>query len=1351
MATTLDNLDVRVYLDYPQERKSRFGPYVFATDGAHLDDSTAVNCIIDPVTQSVFGTPLPMTASWKTTFSGKYARIQKSEYTFSSPATSSDWLDFDYYGTGDTYLISGSSNAAKQAASVKLTSGVKRNEALFFSYSKLEKQENNSQYLFKLYWQASAFPIYDTILMFRSDGGCDVFRGYNTKESTITFTTGSTTLTGTNTLFNDNTATGDKLQAGSKIYTSAGEYVGTVSTITNNTTIVLTALPKFAGTSLNWFATGTTDDSVFIKKVKSYGRTEQNFNANRTLTTNRSPNSNFNDVYIIPCRGKDLLVMGSNGLNFCHTFDDLDDPYPPKNTINDTVNTDVSNNVTSFPVILPSGDFAVVVSTGKLMFQLARLNFLVNYSIKSQPIDIVNEVFPNSGLFFQGSAPTNRTFRCDYSTDNTLRKQIKLISGANLSTIPVNSRIYLQAQTQTNSNTQFAMYLAGTVASNTVDTITLNSTSDFFTNDIGDVYAATVPPKTGTITCSTSSSIITGVGTAFNTEVVVNDWLFDNQDRVIGQVKSITSNTSLTLYDNPLFTISTGVGYWVNLPNLNLLYNNINVEFTSNANSTLNDRNTSTNLTIVDDFGNDGGINPRAVFAPNKTRRLKFTATNNINSGSTYAANTTAVIYSADTVLVFNNEVLNNTAIDITSAIEQLNVQRLDDGGMEIGFSARKQTLSDLGVTKPDILGNRAIKITLKPRGVIYNEVTLFEGFLEPPDIDYIQGVNYDKYALLSYKGYDKKKALYNVYFSQAPSFEDSLGFNDLQTILDYNLLFGGFNNNGLFVPKINYKDTKIYNFSFDANRMNSAGQYSSLLVPNLGDTVGSFLEKIRNDILNNFTLVSKYNWSFDNLRQKFINTPSLNLEYNYKKSSSSLMTLYLNENTANSLGSIPIDKAYKRTIRGMKKTYQSPEANKITVIGIDKNNNNRISITKMNTNNSDPYLSVANRSNDWVGETKEFVISNPDYSSLKIVENANNQFFERLSNGREILEFTSDFLTYLDTTDTFELNTEYYKQGLVKWTSGSTTVNGAATYFKTQFTAGDKIYAITQQPTQTVTLIGTISSISSDTSLTLTSAPVASGSSSYVTNKVLNGTITTLSYSTGVTGVGTNFTTQFTAGDKIYVATTGEFLGTIASITNDTNLILTANPGSSLTNVNYSKLQSYKFLNEFNYIDKNDTIAVSDLSGNLTYYKINSWSLDFVKDYTNATADEVIVRNCNYQAEKTTISSNVDIFELSRNNDDYNNINNAVTGNKLYIGHSTKPLVFAGSKFKNFTMALISPPSGATLMETASDNSIGATSIEYTPVSAQENQIITLQLQITPEGQSPVNFYYKVRVFPTL
>ena len=65
-------------------------------------------------------------------------------------------------------------------------------------------------------------------------------------------------------------------------------------------------------------------------------------------------------------------------------------------------------------------------------------------------------------------------------------------------------------------------------------------------------------PGTGTITASTSSTTVTGSGTAFTTELAVGSALYNSQDVLIGSVASIASNTSLTLTANSGVAVAAG-------------------------------------------------------------------------------------------------------------------------------------------------------------------------------------------------------------------------------------------------------------------------------------------------------------------------------------------------------------------------------------------------------------------------------------------------------------------------------------------------------------------------------------------------------------------------------------------------------------------------------------------------------------------------------------------------------------------------------------------------------------------------------------------------------------------------
>lgn len=65
---------------------------------------------------------------------------------------------------------------------------------------------------------------------------------------------------------------------------------------------------------------------------------------------------------------------------------------------------------------------------------------------------------------------------------------------------------------------------------------------------------------TGTVTCTTGSKTVTGVGTAFDTQLKVGSILKDNSGATVGVVAAIASATSLTLEENALVAI-TGAAF----------------------------------------------------------------------------------------------------------------------------------------------------------------------------------------------------------------------------------------------------------------------------------------------------------------------------------------------------------------------------------------------------------------------------------------------------------------------------------------------------------------------------------------------------------------------------------------------------------------------------------------------------------------------------------------------------------------------------------------------------------------------------------------------------------------------
>jgi hypothetical protein len=86
-----------------------------------------------------------------------------------------------------------------------------------------------------------------------------------------------------------------------------------------------------------------------------------------------------------------------------------------------------------------------------------------------------------------------------------------------------------------------------------------------------------VSSGTGTISVSVLSSTVSGTGTSFLSQILVNEILFANIAGVstyIGRVKSIQSNTSLTLYNDWIFGTASGLSFTVYKKNTKTILTN---------------------------------------------------------------------------------------------------------------------------------------------------------------------------------------------------------------------------------------------------------------------------------------------------------------------------------------------------------------------------------------------------------------------------------------------------------------------------------------------------------------------------------------------------------------------------------------------------------------------------------------------------------------------------------------------------------------------------------------------------------------------------------------------------------
>ena len=1286
MPTGLEELDLKVYIDYPQQRQNRRGPFVFATDGTQVDAGTKVNCIIDPVTLSVFGTPLPMTNEWKANFSNHYARYSKTDFTF---VNAIKWRQYTYYGNGDYYIISNSELTADQQSPVELNGGVARNEALFFSFSKLQKKNSDTKALLTLSWDNDDNKDKNTKLVFNADGSCDVYRGFVPLSGSIIAQTTGTAITGIGSKFLS------QFLPGNKIYDVYGRLLGTVASVTNDLLLNLSANSTF-----DYVGSYSKGNPL---KVQSYSRTESNYSQGRPVSTVANPNDQYNDVYIIPMRGRDLLVLTSFGLNFCHTFADINDPDPPANinVYNDDAPTVNSTNGTSVPIILPSGKFTININQGKIGFQLAKLYFRSNWSIESQTITTPSAPPPTPTILTgglsvdQGSISVTGTGTL-FTSELAVGDRISYIIG------------------------EIGGIVIGSVANIISDTsLELAFPSQYKLTNFTYYKERSL---TGNFTFTQNNNAVTGSGTLFTTELVKGDYLYDNNNNLIGIVDNIASNTSLTLYSGSNITGVNQTPIWKNINIWYSLFQNLQAEIYGQVFPTSTET-LSLKCEIIDIAGNLLPFNNKQTFF-----KIKISQTCS-DTSSVASTDYGVAFYSIDQMYYLKNELTSNSTVEIKSALESFSLSRNETGELTLNMSARKQLLEDLGVVKPEILSNRPIKVDLLPRfpplltglisfygteiiygqntlfteelspgytiylndgtpiGIVnyivddtelallsnfiggtleyveytdtplYDPITIFEGYLDSPEIEYIYGENYNKYSLLTFSAIDKKQHLNTSFFSVAPNFDSK---RLTQTITESILLAGQGNNDyNILTCEV---DPTINTYQVPINRNNSNGQYNFVI--NLGDSSGGFIEKLRSDYAQNFTFYAKGQWNPLFLKQdgwKFSTVFRLK-DLDYILAQSPFVSLYLNEISAQNDGGIPIYESYKRTIRKMSKTYETPEANRIIIVGLDKSNGARIEYLKDDEASQNPETYPVNRPDNWLGDIYPFVMINDKFNSFTDVKQAGDQFFAKLSPGRELLEFECDLLTYFNNTSRFT------------------------------------------------------SSIATP----------------------LLGTITCSTSSPTVIGISTDFVAELQVGESIY-DNTGNFIGIIQSINTTSDLTLVSNAAvNHVTDVAYNNF-TY-FLNQYDYIDIGDVIYVNDLENNAETYEIIDWSFNAVREYIDPGITDIVVRSAKYRAKKVTIpTNNPPIIAYAFN--EIPSANQWIITTNFDLELKIAAVI---GQYETGSFSLSNQPTGMVI-----NSSTGL--ITWTPGPSDNNQIYEDIVVNVFDGTDTTQYKFSIRVYPTI
>lgn len=370
------------------------------------------------------------------------------------------------------------------------------------------------------------------------------------------------------------------------------------------------------------------------------------------------------------------------------------------------------------------------------------------------------------------------------------------------------------------------------------------------------------------------------------------------------------------------------------------------------------------------------------AYTPNGTIdqvRLKV-ALGGINTGS-YG------VYEVDQVYDPAPSSTYNGTVDITCDIESLSLSVNEDGRTTVDLAARRGELVSSGVQQPGQTSDRPIRIAVGDGAVTPTWIDVFRGSLTSPQIEYAQGDTTLKRALYRYSGQDRSRDFDLAYMVESFPY-DGLAIDvviaDLMEVAGYSYATDASVDSSAFVVPYS---TNI-----------SKGQYA--LTPDYGDTVGGLLDKLQTEYFATWvkgwmptTSGYKYIWRDVN---NAATTP--------------VVTLY--QSYANALtAGVPASLAGKRVVRRMSLNYETPEATSVTVKGMDPATGLLLTRTYIDTAAETSGTAPASRPLNWRGRPCLYELRDPALTTQAAVDASALVLYNRLTTGRTLVEWESDFL----------------------------------------------------------------------------------------------------------------------------------------------------------------------------------------------------------------------------------------------------------------------------------------------------------------------------------------------------
>jgi hypothetical protein len=327
--------------------------------------------------------------------------------------------------------------------------------------------------------------------------------------------------------------------------------------------------------------------------------------------------------------------------------------------------------------------------------------------------------------------------------------------------------------------------------------------------------------------------------------------------------------------------------------------------------------------------------------------------------------------------------------VDVTQYIKSLTLSVEEDGRATCEISAIAKQLVDAGVEQPDVTSDRPVRIALSDGAVSPTYQDFFRGTLQSPRIEYLDRDTSYNWATYKYSGVDRSGDFELAWLVESFPYD---GITAINAIIDL-MLIAGYDANIYYAG-----DTPLQELPYTTNI--SKGQYS--LAPDYGDTVGSYLEKIKQEYYA--TWITGWMPTASGYYYQWLDVDNA--------STASTMTLYQSIADATTAGVAEVLRP-QRVIRSLNSYYEQPECTQVTVIGQDPNTGTWIPYTQIDNAAEDADTPPASRPRNWRGRPVCYQYRDPALNTLDAVTASCLMLYSRLTTGRTMIEFDATFLVY--------------------------------------------------------------------------------------------------------------------------------------------------------------------------------------------------------------------------------------------------------------------------------------------------------------------------------------------------